>query len=470
VCPVDGAQTKIKTVGEAAPTDPLLGRMVGSYRLTRQLGKGGMGAVYMGEHPAIGSKVAVKFLHPQYATMHEVVTRFFNEAKAVNLIKHDNIVQVLDYFYLDEEMPCFIMEYLEKGYPMTKLVGKPVPLEITGPIFLQVCDALYAAHDKQIVHRDLKPDNIFLAVRNYRKHFVKVMDFGIAKLSATGDGSDSNTQLGQVLGTPSFMSPEQAAGKVDQIGPASDIYSLGMIMYQLAVGRVPFKGALGEVIAAHLYQNPPPPREQVPEIPEAYEAIILKAVAKKPEERFKSMRELGQAILGVMRDLGISTELPPEEGDNPGSEFVPSSSLSPFPTRGGRPGNLPTHVPDKGAAQVDGPTAYPNQAASASATPAPASASASASATDQATLIKSTPDPAADQATQLKSPTTPPVAGNAGLRAEGTIAVASNIPTRPQTNTSRRWLVAGVAFVIGVATPIVLVKTGVVSVHSAAKK
>ncbi len=274
ICPKDGAHLK------AAPkADPLLGRMVGSYRLTKQLGKGGMGAVYMGEHPAIGSKVAVKFLHPQYAEVREVVTRFFNEAKAVNLIKHDNIVQVLDYMYLDDSMPCFIMEFLEKGYAMGKLVGKPVPLQVTGPIFLQLCDALAAAHEKQIIHRDLKPDNVFLAVRNYRKHFVKGMDFGIAKLAATGTEDDSNTQMGEVLGTPTYMSPEQGLGKVDQIGPASDIYSLGIMMYQLAVGRVPFKGSMVDVVTAHASQATTSPRFIESTIPEAYEAIILKAIA-----------------------------------------------------------------------------------------------------------------------------------------------------------------------------------------------
>jgi serine/threonine-protein kinase len=452
VCPTDGAPTKVQTVGQVAPTDALLGRMVGSYRLTRQLGKGGMGAVYMGEHPAIGSKVAVKFLHPQYAQVEEVVTRFFNEAKAVNLIKHDNIVQVLDYFYLDDEMPCFVMEYLEKGYALSKLAGKPNPLQITGPILLQVCDALQAAHDKQIVHRDLKPDNIFLAVRNYRKHFVKVMDFGIAKLAATGEGTDSNTQLGQVLGTPSYMSPEQAAGKVDQIGPGSDIYSLGMIMYQLAVGRVPFKGAMGEVIAAHLKETPPAPRSLVPEIPPAFEAVILKAVAKKPEERFASMRELGQTILATMKELGLSTELPPDDEANTGSEFVPSSSLTPFPTRGERPANVPTVPPQAGQpGQVDGPTSYPNLKAAQVDGAASAPAAAADAAAGQATVIK---------------PAAPPAPA-----AQGTVMRSGEIPKRGEASgSSRRWLIMGVAFVLGVAAPVALVKGGVISVRPAAKK
>ncbi|MFN7134626.1 MAG: serine/threonine protein kinase, partial [Myxococcales bacterium] len=235
MCPEDGSTTSQKGAKKAEKVDPLIGRMVGSYKLVRVLGKGGMGAVYAGEHPAIGSKVAVKFLHPQYAEDKQLVTRFFNEAKAVNLIKHDNIVQVLDYNFLDETTPYFVMEFLDQGYSMSALQNQAHPLELTAPIFLQVADALSAAHATQIIHRDLKPDNIFLTVKNHRKHFVKLMDFGIAKLVSE---DQSKTQTGVVMGTPAYMSPEQAGGKVNEIGPASDIYSLGIIMYQLATGKV----------------------------------------------------------------------------------------------------------------------------------------------------------------------------------------------------------------------------------------
>jgi serine/threonine-protein kinase len=446
ICPKDGSPVRVKKEAPPPPDDPLLGRMVGSYRLIKPLGKGGMGAVYMGEHPAIGSKVAVKFLHAQYAKVHEVVTRFFNEAKAVNLIKHDNIVQVIDYMYLDDEMPCFVMEYLEKGYPMSKLVGKPQPLQITGPIFLQLCDALGAAHDKQIIHRDLKPDNVFLAVRNYRKHFVKVMDFGIAKLAATGTAEDSNTQMGEVLGTPSYMSPEQGMGKVDLIGPRSDIYSLGIIMYQLAAGRVPFKGGMVEVLQAHVYNEPASPRLTVPEIPEGYEAIILKCIAKKPDDRFQSMRELGQAIHELMHSLGMSTELPPED-DVIGapSNYVPAPSM--VPTSGGRPANVATVGPA-------GSTAAGRRVNEVL---PPSDAEA-----NQATLLKPATNPgaAASPATPAPRPATLAVAAPAAVVPEAVAAPSS----------SMRLVVAAVAFGLGLAVPIALVKGGVVGPKAHAAK
>jgi serine/threonine-protein kinase len=313
VCPDDGGTTS--PVGAARPPkeDPLLGRMVGSYKIMKALGKGGMGAVYYGEHPAIGSKVAIKFLHPQFAADKNVVTRFFNEARAVNLINHQNIVQVVDYAFLDEKAPFFVMEFLGEGYAMTKLVGEPVDLNVQGPILLQLCDALAAAHEKGIIHRDLKPDNVYLAVRGGRKHFVKIMDFGIAKLTA--DAGSGQTQTGMVMGTPHYMSPEQAGGKVSAIGPGSDVYSLGIMMYQMATGAVPFAGsAFGEVIAGHLFLEPTPPRQLNDKIPEDWEQIILKAIAKKPEERWASMRHLAQAVSDSMKKHGLAFELPLADG------------------------------------------------------------------------------------------------------------------------------------------------------------
>src|SRR5690348_3776060 len=149
----------------SSPGDPLLGRIVGSYRIARLLGKGGMGSVYLAEHPVIGSRVAIKFLHPQYASDGRIVERFFNEARAVNLIGHDNILEILDLAVTDDGRHYFVMEFLQ-GQSLHSLVaaGEPLPLQTTGPILLQCCEALQAAHDRGIVHRDLKPDNVHLVV------------------------------------------------------------------------------------------------------------------------------------------------------------------------------------------------------------------------------------------------------------------------------------------------------------------
>lgn len=305
-CPADGSPT----APTPAPSDPLIGRMVGSYRVTKLLGRGGMGAVYAAEHPSIGSRVAVKFLYAQFAQDSGVATRFFNEAKAANIVRHDNIVQTVDYLYIDDTTPCLVMEYLDQGYLLTELARSPQPLSVVGPIVLQICDALAAAHDRGIIHRDLKPDNVYLTVRDRRRHFVKLMDFGIAKVASADRPDRGGTQTGTIIGTAGYMSPEQALGNVNDVGPASDLYSLGALMYRLAAGALPFEGAFATVVAAHVSKEPRPPSQLVSGIPPAYEKIILRCLAKRPADRFADARELGAAIQQVMATLSISTELP----------------------------------------------------------------------------------------------------------------------------------------------------------------
>jgi len=306
-CPEDGLD--LSTV---EPDDELIGRNIGSYQIVKQLGKGGMGAVYMAEHPVIGSRVAIKFLHPQYATDKKIVDRFFNEARAVNVIGHDNILKILDLNVTEDNRHYFIMEFLH-GKPLQDLVkpDAPMPLQVAGPIILQTCEALQAAHEHKIIHRDLKPDNVYLIVHKGKKNFVKVVDFGIAKLTDDSGQSTGKTQTGMVMGTPAYMSPEQAGGMTNRIDPRSDIYSLGCVMYQLATGKLPFAGtSFGEVLIGHIQIPPAPPREHNPRIPEAYEAVILKCLEKKQDDRYQSMREVQDAILAVMENLGISRELP----------------------------------------------------------------------------------------------------------------------------------------------------------------
>ena len=292
--------------------DELIGRSVGSYVITKPLGKGGMGAVYAAEHPVIGSKVAIKFLHPQYATDKKIVDRFFNEARAVNVIGHDNILKILDLNVTEDNRHYFIMEYLV-GRALQKLVEDaiPVPLSVAGPIMLQFCEALEAAHSHKIYHRDIKPDNVYLIVHKGRKNFVKVVDFGIAKLTDAGGQSTGQTQTGMVMGTPAYMSPEQAGGMTNRIDARSDIYSTGVLMFHMATGKLPFPGSsFGEVLIGHLQLPPPNPRELNPAIPAAYEAVILKALAKQQEARQQTMKQLEAEIKAVMDAEGISAELP----------------------------------------------------------------------------------------------------------------------------------------------------------------
>ena len=188
--------------------------------------------------------------------------------------------------------------------------GLPVPLRRMAPIVLQCCRALQAAHEHGIIHRDFKPDNVFLIDQGERTDFVKLVDFGIAKLNESSGGS--HTQTGAVMGTPAYMSPEQAGGE-PVIDARSDVYSLGITMFQMACGRLPFADAgpsFGKLLAAHLQQPPPRPRSINPDVPEELEAIILKTLEKDPARRFQSMSELHDGLLVCMEALGVDTELP----------------------------------------------------------------------------------------------------------------------------------------------------------------
>ena len=324
-CPDDGTPL----------VDPLIGELLGSYRVIKQLGRGGMGGVYLAEHPVIRSRVAVKVMHQKYAGDERIVDRFYNEARAVNVIGHDNVLKILDLNSTASGRPYFVMELLE-GQSLQALLDDKgaLPLEQTGPMLLQVCAALQAAHDKKIIHRDLKPENIFLVSLPGQKNVVKVVDFGIARLTDSQGQSASQTRTGSVMGTPAYMSPEQGSGATSEIDERSDIYSLGVIMYQLATGELPFQGrTFGELLAQHLQKQPVPPRELNPEIPPEYEALILKALEKRKADRFQSMEELGLEVGALLRDKGMARR---EAGSSPAvrKRPAPSPQLMAMPVDG----------------------------------------------------------------------------------------------------------------------------------------
>jgi len=276
------------------PPDQWIGEMVGSFKLVKLLGKGGMGAVFLGEHPEIGSRVAIKMLHPMLATRPELVKRFYDEARAVNLIGHDNIVSIFDLNQLSPNRYYIVMEALEGQTLASLLAEGPMAFEVAREILLQLCDALAAAHARSIVHRDLKPENVFLTRRGANAHFVKLVDFGIAKLRDE-TGASNQTATGVLVGTPEYMSPEQADNL--PVDARSDIYALGCMAYRMTAGRLPFQeSSIGRLIAAHLDRAPPSPREFNPDIPPALEAALLRALAKRPDDRFQSVEDFAAAL------------------------------------------------------------------------------------------------------------------------------------------------------------------------------
>lgn len=278
--------------------DGVVGSTLGPFKITRVIGKGGMGTVYLGEHSVIGSRVAIKVLQDKLANDEGLVARFYAEARAVNLIGHENIVNIFDMNVVPPNRYYLVMEYLE-GKPLNYILTAPVPAATSVAILVQVCDALQAAHDAGIVHRDLKPENIFLIKRGRTENFVKVLDFGLAKL-LDSERSSTNTAAGLIVGTPEFMSPEQANSA--PVDGRSDIYSLGCIAWLLATARLPFpQRGLTDLLVAHRSMNPKPPHEVVPGVPHELSAVIMKAMSKSPGDRYQSANEFAAALEQALR-------------------------------------------------------------------------------------------------------------------------------------------------------------------------
>jgi eukaryotic-like serine/threonine-protein kinase len=293
-------------LGDAAPgtvppppgiTDPYIGATIdGRYFVEAQLGEGGMGVVYRCRHTIIDKKVAMKVLRPDMARNEEVTERFLNEARSASSIGNPHIIDISDFGRLPDGATYFIMEFLT-GTPLAQLAEARQALEPAraGYIVLQLTEGLAAAHEAGIIHRDLKPDNIFLIRRGSQDDFVKILDFGIAKASTN---SGKLTQAGQVFGTPHYMSPEQASGS--PVDHRSDIYAVGVILYELSTGRLPFDADnFMAILTQHMYKAPIAP-SQVPgltrTLPTGLEEIILKCLAKDPGERYQTMTELGSDI------------------------------------------------------------------------------------------------------------------------------------------------------------------------------
>ncbi|MDD5305781.1 MAG: serine/threonine-protein kinase [Deltaproteobacteria bacterium] len=329
-CPKDG--TTLQEMDK--PTDdPLVGATIdGRYKVEKKLGEGGMGVVYLATHAIIGKKCALKVLRGELSGEKEVAERFTQEARAAAAIGNEHIIEITDFGTLGDGSAYFVMEFLD-GKPLHDVIEENPQMDPARVlrIVAQCCDALDAAHSATIVHRDLKPDNIFLIKRSSDQDFVKILDFGIAKMARE---TGRLTRTGMIFGTPQYMSPEQAAGTA--MDGRTDIYSMGIIMYELLCGHVPFEAdTFMGVLTKHLYEEPIPPRRLLPpvDVPSNVEAVLLKAIAKKPERRYQSMKDFGEDIRSIidgktpaivfdkMRETATTTVPPP-----PPSAIVGGSS------------------------------------------------------------------------------------------------------------------------------------------------
>jgi len=290
------------------PLDPLLGRVFdGKYRLDERLGGGGMGTVYRATHLLIDRPVALKVLSQRFVGDQTAQQRFRREARAAGRMQHPNAVTVTDFGATDDGYLYIVMELLE-GRTLRDLLAHEAPLDPARAVslMLQACAAVGAAHDAGLIHRDLKPANIFIEQRPNFPAVIKVLDFGVAKFVVEEHDDDHTlTQVGALIGTPRYMSPEQCADSIS-LTPATDVYSLGIILYEMLTGVSPFHGETPLAIALkQVSEQPRPPREIVASIPEALEKVVLHALIKNPNERPRDGNDLRREVHATAEALGF---------------------------------------------------------------------------------------------------------------------------------------------------------------------
>jgi len=280
------------------------GTIVDKYTLVRCIGQGGMGAVYEARHSLVGKRCAIKMILPELAGDQEVVQRMLREAQAAAAIGHPNIVDTFDFGVVPDGTCYLVMEYLE-GRSLGDLIGERGSLDLDSAVAIvdQVLLALEAAHKAGVVHRDLKPDNIFIARGPRGGEEIKLLDFGISKFQAAGPEDIQLTRTGAVLGTPYYMSPEQADG-AREVDHRTDLWAMGVILYEALIGAVPFRGqTYNQVIVQLMMKDPVPPRVARPDLPEALEAVILRALEKDPAKRWATAAELREALRSCLPRL-----------------------------------------------------------------------------------------------------------------------------------------------------------------------
>jgi serine/threonine-protein kinase len=313
-------------------TDSLIGADVdnGEYRIIERIGVGGMGSVYKAEQPSMNRLVAIKVLHPRFANRDDLVSRFRREARAMSQLQHPNTARVYKFGQLSDGAAYFVMDYME-GKNLAHVVRAEGAMDPDRAInvMIQVCGALDEAHRAGIIHRDLKPENIFLTNQHGTADFPKVLDFGLAKVSEKqmGRGSMMLTQQGMVFGTPEFMSPEQTQGEA--LDRRSDIYSLGLILYELITTKLPFDAQKPiDIMRAHVHESPIPLNQRIPGkvFSRELENVLGKAMAKDREKRYETAVDFAQALKRCLVNPMASTAARRALPSNP----APSSSASSF--------------------------------------------------------------------------------------------------------------------------------------------
>ncbi len=321
--------------------DPLLGTTVaGRYKVIKLLGEGGMGQVYLAEHTAIEKRIALKVLRAEYAHKGEIVTRFQQEAISASRIKHPNVLDVFDFGQLENGCFYLAMEFLEGNdladeLQRARVLTAPRAL----PIAMQICRALSVAHSKGVVHRDMKPENVFLQRTGDGEEIVKIVDFGIAQLKPSNEEAAAAsthrrlTRTGMIFGTPEYMAPEQASGKHADL--RCDVYAVGIILFELFTGSVPFTGEtfLG-VLTKHLNEMPPSMRAVYPDLqlsPEL-EGVVARALAKDPLQRYQTMNELAAALAGTPEGQYAGIRGPYSQVGADGRGSMLPAGASPNPT------------------------------------------------------------------------------------------------------------------------------------------
>lgn len=268
--------------------NPLLGLDVGSFRIAGVLGAGGTGTAYLAINRNIGSRVAIKVLSMEASRDTVMVKRFLDEARAVNLIRHECIVNILDFLSLPDGRPAIVMEYLDGSSLRQRMDDHSLSVADLASVMVYTLEALHAGHERDIVHRDLKPANIYVT----RKGRPKILDYGIAKLQ---NQTLSETDTGALLGSPYYLSPELAAGKL--VDRRTDIYSAGVILYEGLCGTRPFTSDnIYELLVAHTSASPPAPASHGVSLPRDVEAIVMRALEKDAGARFQTAENMAGAL------------------------------------------------------------------------------------------------------------------------------------------------------------------------------